>query len=115
MRGLRWQPPRGLVVLVMFVLAALIAVVLGFLVLRAIVREVEALMQSLPAYADAIKAWLDSVVAAYPGVPDVDLNTWVAANLHVVLGGLSGALTGVLSVVGFDSGGCRRRDTPGSM
>jgi predicted PurR-regulated permease PerM len=102
-RRLRWQPPRGLVVVVMYLLAALIAVVFGFLVLRAIVREIAALVETLPQYAAAFQTWLAGVVAAYP-VPqdlDLDLNTWIAFNLQVVLGGVSGALGGMLGLVNF--------------
>ncbi len=102
-RRLRWQPPRGLVVVVMYLLAGLIAVVFGFLVLRAIVREVATLVETLPQYAAAFQTWLAGVVAAYP-VPqdlDLDLNTWIAANLQVVLGGVSGLLGGMVGLVNF--------------
>ena len=98
---LRWQPPRGLVVLVMYLLAALIAVTFGFVVVRAIVRETAMLLETLPQYADAFKTWLASVVAAYPGVIDVDLQTWIAVNAQVALGGLPVALGGMLAFVAF--------------
>jgi predicted PurR-regulated permease PerM len=101
MRRWRWQPPRGLVVLVAYLLAAVITLLLGFLVTRAIVREVAMLLDSLPQYAEAFKTWLASVVAAYPGVVDSDLQTWIAVNAQAALGGLPVALTGLLVFVDF--------------
>ena len=99
----RWrrQPPRGLVVLVMYLLAALIAVTFGFVVVRAIVREIAMLLENLPQYGEAFNSWLASVVAAYPGVIDTDLQTWIAINVRVALGGLPVALGGMLAFVVF--------------
>ena len=99
MRRWRWQPPRGLVVLVMYLLAAVIAVTFGFVVVRAIVREIAMLLETLPQYGDAFNTWLASVVAAYPGVIDADLQTWIAINARVALGGLPVALGGMLAFV----------------
>ena len=100
-RQLRWQPPRGLVVLVMYLLAAVIAVTFGFVVVRAIVREIGMLLETLPQYGAAFETWLASVVAAYPGVIDADLQTWIAVNAQVALGGLPVALGGMLAFVAF--------------
>jgi predicted PurR-regulated permease PerM len=100
-RRLRWQPPRGVVVLVMYLLAALIAGTFGFVVVRAIVRESAMLLESVPQYADAFKSWLASVVAAYPGLHNLDLDTWIALNMQVALGGLPVALGGMLTFVSF--------------
>jgi len=97
MRHFRWQTPRGLVVLV----AGLITLLLGFVVTRAIVREVGTLLEILPQYAEAFKNWLASVVSNYPGVFDADLQTWVAINAQAALGGLTVELTGALVFVGF--------------
>src|SRR5262249_10754835 len=77
MRRLRWQPPRGLVVLLVYLVVAVVTVLLGFLVTRAIVREIAGLLETLPQYAEAFRSWLASVVVAYPGVIDVDLQTWI--------------------------------------
>lgn len=101
MRRLRWQPPRGLVVLVVFLLAALITLVLGYLIVRAVVREIATLLEALPQYSGAFKSWLASVVSTYPGVIDVDLQTWIAVNVQAVLGGLPVVLAGLLGFVGF--------------
>jgi len=101
MRRSRWQPPRGVVVLLTYLVAALIAVTFGFVVVRAVVREIAMLLEDLPQYAEAFKTWLASVVAAYPGVHDVDLDTWIALNMQMALGGLPAALSGMLTFVGF--------------
>ena len=101
MRHLPWQPPRGLVVLVAYVLAAVITLFFGFVVTRAIVREVTTLLEMLPQYGDAFQIWLASVVSAYPGVVDTDLQTWIAVNAQVALGGLPVVLAGFLTFVGF--------------
>ncbi len=100
-RRLRWQPPRGVVVLVMYLLAALIAVTFGFVVVRAIVRESAMLLESVPQYTDLFTSWLASVVAAYPGLHEVNLDTWIALNMQVALGGLPVALGGMLTLVGL--------------
>jgi len=83
------------------VVAAVITLLLGFVVTRAIVREIGALLETMPQYADAFKSWLTAVVSSYPGVIDPDLQTWIAFNAQVALGGLPVALTGVLALVGF--------------
>jgi predicted PurR-regulated permease PerM len=101
MRGLRWQPPRGVVVLLLYLLAGAIAIVLGYLVMRALAREIGTLLENLPQVAEAVRSWLTAVVAAYPGVLDIDLNQWVAANLQVALGGVSNALVGMANFVGL--------------
>jgi predicted PurR-regulated permease PerM len=103
MRHSRWQPPRGLLVLLLYLVAAVIVIVLGFLVLRALVREVGTFIDSLPQYAQTLKSWLASVIAAFPGLQDVnvDLQSWITANIQVVLNGVSSALGGMLSFVGF--------------
>jgi predicted PurR-regulated permease PerM len=101
MRRLGKQPPRGLVVLVAFLVAALLSIVFGFVVVRAIVQEIGMLLDTLPQYAEAFKTWLASVVAAYPGVVDTDLQTWIAVNVQAVLGGLPIVLTSLLVFVGF--------------
>jgi predicted PurR-regulated permease PerM len=100
-RRLPRQPSRGLVVLLVFVLAGLITLVMGFLIVRAIVRELGTLLDTLPQYAESFKTWLSSVVSAYPGVLDADLQTWIAVNAQAVLGGLPVALTGLLAFVSF--------------
>ncbi len=100
-RGWRWSRQRGLVVVVAYLLAAAITLVFGFLVVRAIAREAAGLVQNLPAYAEAFNAWLASVVSAYPSLQDLDLETWIVVNMQVALGGLSGALTGVLGFLSF--------------
>jgi predicted PurR-regulated permease PerM len=101
MRHLRWQPPRGLVVLLAYLLAAVVTLVLGFVVTRAIVREIASLLENLPQYAEAFRTWLASVVSAYPGVVDADLQTWITVNVQAALGGLPVVLTGFVSFVGF--------------
>lgn len=100
-RRSRWQPPRALVVLVLYVVAGLIGLLLGFVAMRAVVREVATLLEALPQYAEAFKNWLASVVSAYPGALDTDLQTWIAVNVQAALGGLSIVLTGLLALVGF--------------
>jgi predicted PurR-regulated permease PerM len=100
-RRLPREPSRGLVVVVVFVAAAVITLLLGFLITRAIVQEIAALLEALPQYAAAFKDWLASVVSAYPGVVDTDLQTWISVNAQAVLGGLPAVLTGVLAFVGF--------------
>jgi predicted PurR-regulated permease PerM len=101
MRGLRRQPSRGLVVLIVFVVAGLITLLLGLLVVRAIVREIAVLLESLPVYAEAFKNWLAAVVSSYPGVHEYDLDTWVAVNVQAVLGGLPVELASLLAIVTF--------------
>jgi predicted PurR-regulated permease PerM len=98
---LRWQPPRGLVVLVAYLVAGLITVLLGFVVTRAVVREIAMLLETLPQYSEAFKSWLASVVSAYPGVVDTDLQTWISLNAQAALGGLPVVLTGFLAFVAF--------------
>jgi predicted PurR-regulated permease PerM len=99
MRRLPWHPSRGFLVVVVFLLAGLITVLFGFLVARAIVREIGMLLESLPDYGEAFKSWLASVVSAYPGVHYYDLDTWIAVNAQAVLGGLPVTLTGLLAFV----------------
>jgi predicted PurR-regulated permease PerM len=101
MRRLRWQPPRGVVVLLTFLVAAVVTLVLGFLITRAIVQEIATLLQTLPQYADSFKTWLASVVSAYPGVIDADLQTWISVNVQAALGSLPVVLTGFLGFIGF--------------
>jgi predicted PurR-regulated permease PerM len=88
-------------VVVTYLVAAVITLLLGFVVTRAIVREIVTLLETLPQYADAFKNWLASVVSAYPGVVDADLQTWISVNVQAVLGGLPVALAGALAFVGF--------------
>src|SRR5262249_21177167 len=92
---------RGLVVVCVFIAASAITVVFGFFVLRAIVREMSALVADLPRYSDAFKVWLATVVAAYPSIQDVDLQTWIALNARVTLNGLSSGLGGTLEALSF--------------
>jgi predicted PurR-regulated permease PerM len=103
MHRLPRQPSRGLVVVCVFLVASLVTLLLGFLVTRAIVREIGMLLQGLPPYAEAFKSWLASVVAAYPGVIDVDLQTWITVNVQAVLGSLPAVLAGLLAFVSFAS------------
>ena len=100
-RGWRRQPPRGLVVVIAYLLAAVVAIVFGFLVVRAIVRQSGELIGNLPVYADAFKAWLSTVVAAYPGLLDPDLESWIVVNLQATFGGVTLALNGLLGFVTF--------------
>jgi predicted PurR-regulated permease PerM len=100
-RRARWQPPRGLVVLVAYFVAAVVTLLLGFVITRAIVHEIAMLLQVLPQYAQDFKNWLASVVSAYPGAVDADLQTWISVNVQAALGGLPLVLTGVLAFIGF--------------
>ena len=100
-RGWRRQPPRGLVVVLADVVAAVVGVVFGFLVVRAIVRQTGELVGNLPVYADAFRAWLATVVATYPGLVDPDLESWIVVNLQATFGGVTLALNGLLGFVTF--------------
>jgi predicted PurR-regulated permease PerM len=101
MRRLRWHPSRGLIVLAAFLVAGVITVLLGFVVSRAIVREIATLLDTLPQYAAAFKTWLASVVSAYPGVVDADLQTWIDVNVQAALGSLPVVLAGFLAFIAF--------------
>jgi predicted PurR-regulated permease PerM len=85
----------------MFLLAGLITVVFGFFVLRAIAREISALLANLPQYVDAFTSWLATLAADHPALQDLDVNAWLATNMPVVLSGLAGVLGSMLGVVGF--------------
>jgi predicted PurR-regulated permease PerM len=97
----RWHLQRGLVVVIAYLLAAVVVTVFGFLIVRAIVREAGGLLQNLPAYAEAFQSWLASVVAAYPGLLDPDLQSWIVVNMQATFGGVTLALNGLLGFVGF--------------
>jgi predicted PurR-regulated permease PerM len=72
---------------------------LGFVVTRAIVREVAMLLETLPQYTEAFKSWLASVVSAHPGVVDTDLQTWISVNVQAALDSLRVVLAGFLAFV----------------
>jgi predicted PurR-regulated permease PerM len=103
-RGWRWQPPRGLVVVAVFLVAVLIGLVFGFLIVRAIAREIAALLENLPAYAAQLGDWLTAVGATNAALRELDVTSWIAANVQTVLGAVSGVLGGMAGVVNFTFG-----------
>jgi predicted PurR-regulated permease PerM len=99
-RRMRWQPQRGLIAVLVFAVACALTVLFAFVVLRAIVQEVNGLITNVAPYQEALRVWLASVVTAFPGAADVDLATWITVNMQVALNGLSGGLGALLSAVG---------------
>jgi predicted PurR-regulated permease PerM len=66
-----WTPPRGLVVLVVYVLTIVLVVVAGSLILQVVVVEVTNLVNGVPVYAPRIVAWVNDFVDVVPGGRDM--------------------------------------------
>jgi predicted PurR-regulated permease PerM len=88
-----WTPPRGLVVLIVYVLTIFLVSVAGGLIVQVVIVELQHLIDAIPVYAPRIVASVNELLDLVPGaresVADFD-----------IAGQLSGVLSQVFGVVG---------------
>jgi predicted PurR-regulated permease PerM len=88
-----WTPPRGLVVLVVYVVTIALVSTAGGLILQVVIVELQNLVAGIPVYAPRIVAGVNSLLDTIPGgremVADFDIG-----------GQLSGVVSQVFSVMG---------------
>jgi predicted PurR-regulated permease PerM len=97
----RWRPGRALVVLGLYVAGAIVAVLLGTIVLRAVAQDLELFVRSLPQYAASLSEFLTRLAERYPPLQELNVSNWIYTNLDTIAGFLQGALGGMAGAVGF--------------
>ncbi|MDP8923073.1 MAG: AI-2E family transporter [Chloroflexota bacterium] len=73
-----WTPPRGVVVLVVYVAMLLLVTVVGGLIIQVVVLGVTNLVNGVPAYGPRIAAWANDVLDLVPGGRDLLVGVDVA-------------------------------------
>jgi predicted PurR-regulated permease PerM len=103
-----WTPPRGLVVLLVYVLTIVLVSVAGGLILQVVVVEVRNLVNGVPVYAPRIVEGVNDVLDLIPGgremVAGFDIAGQLSGLISRMFGALSQALVVFEYVVGLFSG-----------
>src|SRR5262249_25639802 len=99
-RDWRWKPGRAIVVLLVYVVLAALALVLGVVLLGSVGAQLQDLVSSMPQYIAELESWLATVL---PGKLDASVTaalqtiaTRVLTLTSEFLQGLAGAVGGIL-------------------
>jgi predicted PurR-regulated permease PerM len=77
----RWTPPRGLVVLVVYVVTITLVIVIGGLIGQIVVREVTNLVNGVPVYVPRVVTWVNDLLDYVPGGRDMLADFDIAGQL----------------------------------
>jgi predicted PurR-regulated permease PerM len=103
-----WTPPRGLVVLVVYLVTIFLVSVAGGLILQVVVVEVQNLVNSVPVYAPRIVAYVNDLLDLIPGardfLADFDITAQLSGFVNRILGAFSQALVVFQYALGLLSG-----------
>jgi predicted PurR-regulated permease PerM len=104
----RWTPPRGAVVLVVYLLTIILVSAASGLILQVVVVEVQNLVNGVPVYApkivDGVNGLLDLVPGGRALVADFDIGGQLSGLVSRLFGAFSQALVVFQYVVGLFSG-----------
>ena len=96
-----WIPPRGLVVLVVYLLTIVLVTVAGGLILRIVVVEVGNLVNGVPVFAPRIVAWVNDVIDLVPGGRDMLEGFDVAGQLSGLISRMFGVFAQAVYVLQY--------------
>ena len=103
-----WTPPRGLVVLVVYLVTILLVSTAGGLILQVVVVEVQNLVNGIPVYAPRIVAAVNDLLDLIPGgrdmVADFDIGGQLSGIFSQVFGVVGQAVFVFRQVLGLLSG-----------
>jgi predicted PurR-regulated permease PerM len=103
-----WTPPRGLVVLVVYVSMIVLVSVAGGMILQVVIVEIQNLVNGVPVYAPRIVSRVDDLLELIPGgramVADFDIAGQLSGLVSRVFGVFSQALVVFQYVLGLFSG-----------
>jgi predicted PurR-regulated permease PerM len=94
----RWTPPRGLVVLVVYVTMILLVSVAGGLIVQVVVVEIQNLINGVPVYAPRIVDRVNEILDLVPGGRDMVADFDIAGQLSGLVSRLLGAFSQALLV-----------------
>jgi predicted PurR-regulated permease PerM len=104
----RWTPPRGLVVLVVYLLTIFLVATAGGLILQVVVVEIQNLVNGVPVYAPRLVDYLNDLVDLVPGGREMlagfDLPAQLSALVSRIFSALSQALVVFQYALGLVSG-----------
>jgi predicted PurR-regulated permease PerM len=104
----RWVPPRGLVVLLVYILMIFLVSSAGGLILQVVISEIQNLVNGVPVYAPRIVARINDLLDLVPGgrdlVTDFDLAGQLSGLVSRLFGVFSQALLVFQYVLGLVSG-----------
>lgn len=104
----RWTPPRGLIVLVVYVAMIVLVSVAGGLIVQVVVVEIQNLIVGVPVYAPRIVDRVNEILDLVPGgremVADFDIAGQLSALVSRLLGAFSQALLVFQYVLSLFSG-----------
>jgi predicted PurR-regulated permease PerM len=93
-----WTPPRGLVVLAVYITMILIVSVAGGLILQVVISEVQNLVNGVPIYAPKIVARVNDLLDLIPGGHDLVADFDIAGQLSGLVSRLFGVFSQALLV-----------------
>ena len=103
-----WTPPRGFVVLVVYLLTIILVSTASGLILQVVIVEIQNLANSAPAYAPRIVSYVNGLLDLVPGgremVTEFDLNSQMSGLVSRFFGVFSQALVVFQYVLGLFSG-----------
>jgi predicted PurR-regulated permease PerM len=94
----RWTPPRGMVVLVVYVVTILLVMVAGGLIFQVVVVEVTNLVNGVPVYGPRVVDWANNVIDLVPGGRDLLAGVDVAGQVGGLVSRLFGVFAQAISV-----------------
>jgi predicted PurR-regulated permease PerM len=103
-----WTPPRGLVVLIVYIVTILLVSITGGLILQIVISEVQALVNGVPVYAPRIVTRVNDLLDLIPGgrelVTDFDITGQLSGLVSRLFSVFSQALLVFQYVLGLVSG-----------
>jgi predicted PurR-regulated permease PerM len=103
-----WTPPRGLVVLIVYLVTIVLVSTAGGLILQVVIVEVQNLINGVPVYAPRIVAGVNELLDMVPGgrdlVADLDIGGQLSGIVSQVFGVVGQAVFVFQRVVGLLSG-----------
>jgi predicted PurR-regulated permease PerM len=93
-----WTPPRGLVVLMVYITMILLVSVAGGLILQVVISEVQNLVNGVPVYAPRIVARVNDLLDLVPGGRDLVADFDIAGQLSGLVSRLFGVFSQALLV-----------------
>jgi predicted PurR-regulated permease PerM len=94
----RWTPPRGLVVLLVYVTMILLVSVAGGLIIQVVVSEIQNLVNGVPVYAPRIVTRVNELLDLVPGGREVVADFDIAGQLSGLVSRLFGVFSQALLV-----------------
>ena len=83
-----------------YVVVGLFLFILGAFVTRGLMNDLGLLIESMPSYAETLRGWVDSLVAALPALAGVDVAALASQIASTVIGWVTGFAQGVLRLIG---------------